>query len=229
MTDLLIGIGIGAGALIVLFVLLRMGRGKLFGSDSSVTIHQTIERMRAVGELVAFKVISRSIVTAESHPFGSFGKSWLTMFVSSKKMSVILEYHVDFKFDLRDPGFEIASRGADFGVKMPPCKYDIHVRDIKLYDEQAARVFPILLGDIAEGLGPGFSIEEKNRLIAEARTQVEQQALELSDELQSEVRSSATRTLTSIARGFGVEHIEVEFTERRIETPESVTVEGKDG
>ncbi len=209
--DYLIPALIGFAVAALIFILLR---SKLFGPNLQITIQQSIEKMRAVGELVVFKVVSRQIVTAEKHSWGAFAKQWLSGVLSTKKMAIIIEYGVDFKYDLRDPAFDARQQSENnYQLTMPPCRYDIYVRDIRFYDEQTARVLPFLLGNIGSAIGGGFSEEEKNQLLEEARTQAKQQAEELVKGFEAEVQGSARRTMESLALSFGAEKVDVQFSD----------------
>ena len=96
---------------------------------------------------------------------------------------------------------------------MPPCEYEVHIRDIRFYDEQGTKFLPWLIGDLTKGfLGGGFSEEDKNRLVDAAKGHAEKQALELINNIQSDVQKSAKTTLESISRAFGAESIEFKFT-----------------
>ncbi|HSR87745.1 MAG TPA: DUF4230 domain-containing protein, partial [Pontiella sp.] len=92
---------------------------------------------------------------------------------------------------------------------------EVHIRDIRFYDEQGSKLFPWLLPDLLNGfLGNGFSEEDKNKLVDAAKKHAEKQALELINNIQSEVQKSAKATLESISRAFGADEVEFRFTSR---------------
>ena len=109
---------------------------------------------------------------------------------------------------------EIAEKGeAAYAITMPPCDYEVHIRDIRFYDEQGSKLLPWLLPDLLNGfLSGGFSEEDKNKLVDAAKSHAEKQALELINNIQSEVQKSAKSTLESISLAFGVRNIEFKFT-----------------
>lgn len=209
MLDYLIAGVIGFGLAVAAWFAFR----RRFGAPAmTLTIRDSIERLKSVGELVVFKVVSRQIVAAESHSWGNFARQWLTALMSTKKMALIIEYGIDFKYNLRDPQFKVEEVGEGrFRLTMPPCAYQIHVRDLKFYDERNARILPWLLGDIGEAFGPGFGEEEKNKLLEEARRQAEASAQEMVRQMESEVQSSAKQTMQSLALSFGAQQATVEF------------------
>lgn len=189
-----------------------------------MSIHATVEHMKSIGQLSVFKVVTKEIVTETDHSFGEFGSKYLSWALSRKKMAMIFEFEIDFRYDLRRPEFEII--GADQGsfiIKMPPCFYEVHIRDIRFYDEQKSKFLPWLLPDLLNGfLGPGFTEEDKNRLVAAARTHAQSQAEELVQSLESEVQNSAKATLQSISRAFGASFVAFDFD---TDKPEAVAVE----
>ena len=192
---------------------------------TTITIQDSIERFKDVGELVVFKVVSRQIVTAETHSWGKFAKAWLTALMSTKKMALIIEYGIDFKYNLRDAGLSISSNDEGIThITMPPCQWELVVRDIKFYDESNARILPWLLGDIGSAIGPGFGEEEKNKLLEEARTQAQSQADDMIEQFIHEVQRSATLTMEGLARSFGNDQVEVTFTEQIDKTPHRVEI-----
>ena len=69
-------------------------------------------------------------------------------------------------------------------------------------------LMPDLLGRFFTG---GFSVEAKNKLIAETREEAKRFAGALVRKATSEAQSSATRTLDMLARSFGARSVEVEF------------------
>ncbi len=95
---------------------------------------------------------------------------------------------------------------------MPQARYDVRLKDVSFYDEQRARLLPWLLPDLVSSFLPGgFNEEDKNRLIAAARTHAENQASLLAERYRHEIESSARQTLTSITRSLGFSVTQVQF------------------
>lgn len=206
MLQLLLGLALGALlAGLAAWIWLRRPAAR-----TQVDVHSTVMQFRAVGELVVFRMVSQQIVTAESHPTGNL-RELLGWLVSSRKLALVVEYGLDFKYDLRDPAFRVDAFEDGARVVLPPLRYQPHVRDIRFYDERNARWLPFLLGDIAEAFGPRFDEKEKNRLLDAARAQAEQLALAGVADLRGEAEASARRTLEALARGFGMPSVRVEF------------------
>lgn len=178
------------------------------------TIYSTIQQLRSIGQLSVFKAVTKEIVTETDHSWGAFGKKYLSWVLSQKKMAMIFEFEIDFRYDLRSAQFQIAETGeSSYRLTLPPCQYEVHIRDIRFYDEQGSKLMPWLLPDLLNGfLGAGFSEEDKNNLVRSAKSHAEKEARKLIDSLQNEVQSSARAVLQSIGKAFGATAMEFDFT-----------------
>lgn len=177
------------------------------------SIHSTIEGMRAVGDLSVFKVYTKEIVTELDHSWGDFGKKYMDWIYSSKKMAMIFEFEIDFRYDLRTREFEIVeTTPGDYIIRMPPCFNEISIRNIEFYDEQRSRLLPWLLPDLLNGfLGKGFTEEDRNRLVLAATNHARSRATAMITNLSSKVEASAKQTLTAIGRSFGAQNLSFVF------------------
>ena len=175
--------------------------------------HVSLEGMRAVGELSVFKVITKEIVTETDYSFGEFGRKYLRWAFSQKKLAMIFEFQIDFRYDLRSPQFAIETRGDGATLKLPPVRAEISVRSLRFYDEQRSKFMPWLLPDLLNGaFGPGFSEEDKNRLLEGAAAHAQNHAHTLIDQLRPEVEASARATLLPIVHSLGVARAKIEFS-----------------
>ncbi len=213
MDGFLIGAAVGCAAAIVVALVLRK-RGKTSGPRGDVHIHPSIEQLRSVGELVVFKMITKEIVTAADHWFGQWGKRYFTWLLSEKKMAMIFEFEIDFRYDLRSRDFVIEQTGeGEYRLGMPKCFYDIHIRDVSFYDEQSSKLLPWLIPDLLNrAFGPGFSESDKNMLKEEAKQQAAHIAGDFVDKLRSEVQGSARQTLETLGKALGAESVTVDFS-----------------
>ena len=196
------------GLAIGMAVLFRRGPGR-----SVQSVHSTIEGMRAIGDLSVFKVYTKEIVTELDHSWGEFGKKYLDWIYSSKKMAMIFEFEIDFRYDLRTREFEIVETtpGA-FIIRMPPCFHQISIRNIEFYDEQRSRLLPWLLPDLLNSfLGKGFTEEDRNRLVNAATNHARERATTMIGNLANEVEASAKQTLSAIAKSFGAQTVSFVF------------------
>lgn len=212
LTTLLLSLLCGGLFAGLLLALRRAGGG---GKKSlQITATAAIEELKAIGVLSVFKAVTKEIVTARDHSLGALGKRYLEWLITSKKMAMIFEFEIDFRYDLRRPEFDIVpAADGSVVVRMPPCHHDARIRDIRFYDEQRSRLLPWLLPDLVNGfLSGGFTEEDKNRLVSAAKAHAEAQARSLIDNLQPEVQASAKATLQSLARAFGAEHVLFDFT-----------------
>ncbi len=196
------------GLVVALLALFRSRRARL-----GISIHSTIQHMRSIGHLSVFKVFTKEIVTQTDHSWGEFGAKYLSWAISGRKMAMIFEFEIDFRYDLRRPEFQIKEMAeGGYTIAMPPCLHEVHIRDIRFYDEQGSRFLPWLLPDLVSSfVGARFTEADKNRLVAAARDHAEQQASELIESLQSEVQNSPKATLQSISKAFGAEDVTLEF------------------
>ena len=179
--------------------------------------HASLEGMRAVGELSVFKVITKEIVTETDYSFGDFGRKYLRWAFSQKKLAMIFEFQIDFRYDLRSPEFAIESSTTVSGrvttLKLPPVRAEISVRSLRFYDEQRSKFLPWLLPDLLNGaFGPGFSEEDKNRLLEGAAAHAQSHAHALIEQLRPEVEASARATLLPMAHALGVKNAALTFS-----------------
>jgi len=202
----------------IIFILLWWLFFRPRGSGRQVKIYSSIEQLRSVGELVAFKMVTKEIVTASQHWFGESGKRYFQWLVSTKKMAMIFEFDIDFRYDLRSPDFKIEQKTENqYILKMPRCLYQVHIRDISFYDEQNSKFLPWLLPDLLNrAFGSGFSEEDKNQLKEEAKNQAAQLAEGVVNKLQSEVENSARQTLETLTKSLGIEKVKIDFSQSKI-------------
>ena len=127
--------------------------------------------MRAVGELGVFRIMTKEIITASDHGLGDFGKRYLSWLLSSKRITLVIEFDVDFRYDLNDPVFRVDPTGeAEYRITLPPCQHRVLIRDMRIHSEDRAELLPWLMPDlVGRFFTGGFSVEAKNKLIAETR------------------------------------------------------------
>ncbi len=202
----------------ILFILLWWLLLRPRGTGKEIRVYSSLEQLRSVGELVVFKLVTKEIVTASQHWFGDIGKRYFQWLVSTKKMAMIFEFDIDFRYDLRSPDFKIEKLDENkYLLKMPRCLYEVHIRDISFYDEQNSKFLPWLLPDLLNrAFGSGFSEEDKNQLKEEAKNQAAQLAEGVVNKLQSEVENSARQTLTTLAKSLGIQKVDIDFSQSKI-------------
>lgn len=214
-------------ASVLAVVIVRAIRRRAGGSKGrETTVHSSIQQLRAIGQLSVFKVLTKEIVTEVDHSWGEIGKKYLSWILTKKKMAMIFEFAIDFRYDLRSGDFQIIEEPeGGYLLRMPPCVHETGIRDIQFYDEQKSRLVPWLLPDLLNTLFvDGFSEQDKNRLKDAAKRAAESQAESMIAGLCPDVERSAEQTLRSLARAFGVNDIRFEFLPAGQKAPEAEAV-----
>lgn len=213
LTGAILGFAIAA---VLVFAWRTKTKAKKQGPKSR--IYSSIDDLRSVGELVVFKIVTKEIVTATEHWFGEWGTKYLQWLASTKKMALIFEFDINFRYDLKSQDFVIqAEGGGDYRLRMPKCFYDIYIRDINFYDEQNAKFLPWLVPDLLNrAFGTGFDENTKNRLKEEAKQQAGRMAKDFVEKMQSEVQNSAKQTLEVLGKSFGAKAVMVDFSDSEL-------------
>ncbi len=206
---IMLAVGIGLGLLI---------RRRSTRSTARTELRSELLDLRAIGELSVFRVVTKDILTHTDHGFGEFGRRYLKWAFSQKKLAMVFEFEMDFRFDLRDPALKletgvITPQGGRFAhLTLPACRCTVLLRDLSFYDEQRARLLPWLLPDLLNGFLPtGFSEADKNQLIASARQHAQNQAGMMLERYRRDIESSATQTLVPILKSLGAREVTVNF------------------
>jgi hypothetical protein len=218
------------------FLLLGFGGGWAWRAarrqpPRELVVRSSIDELRAIGELSVFKAVSKDLITHSDHTFGEFGRKYLSWAFTKKKLAMVFEFEMDFRFDLRSESFRIqaivpavdAAAASDLPpappralIELPPCKVEVSIKDLAFYDEQRSRLLPWLLPDLLQGFFDGrFSEDDKNRLIGAARAHAMSQAQGLAERYRAQVERSAYTTLAMLVRPLGYPTIEVRFAQRQ--------------
>ncbi len=209
-------IGFGGGVLVVgvAMVVWRLARRKNRNrAPSTVSFQSFVTSMRAVGELSVFRIMTKEVITASDHWFGEFGRKYLNWLLSSQRITLVIEFDIDFRYDLTDPDFKVdMSDERHVCFVLPPCRHEVLIRNMHIHSEDKAELLPWLMPDLlGRFFTGGFSVEAKNKLIGETRTQASRFAGDLVQKVDVEATASARRTLTMLAQGLGAEQVDFEF------------------
>ncbi len=187
----------------------RGGRGRA----PAATVESFVTSMRAVGELSVFRVMTKEVISASEHWLGEFGKRYLGWLLSSQRMTLILEFDIDFRYDLTDPAFRVERDGPDaYRLILPPCRHEVLIRDMRIHSEDKPELLPWLMPDLlGRFFTGGFSVEAKNKLIAETRQESRRFAAALVQKANAEAQASAARTLTTLGQALGARQISCVF------------------
>ncbi len=212
------GFLIGLGAVLLaagVWKLARLGRRKKSAPPAPRVSHESfITSMKAVGELNVFRIMTKEVITASDHWLGEFGQKYLNWLLSGQRITLVIEFDVDFRYDLSDPAFRIMARSEDrFLVTLPPCRHEVRIRDLRIHSEDSNKLLPWLMPDVLNRFFTGgFSVEAKNKLISETRQQASRFAGELVQRTTAEAQRSATLTLGMLAQGLGAQGVDFDFT-----------------
>lgn len=217
MGDVLIGFGGGLAVALTAVFTWRLARGrrrKSAAGKPTLEIQHFTTSMRAVGELSVFRVMTKEVITASDHWLGEFGKKYLQWLLSSRRITLIIEFDIDFRYDLEDPAFRIDRLGENgVGFTLPSCRHEVLIRDLRVHSEDQTEILPWLMPEMLNRFfSGGFSPEAKNRLIQETRQQATRFAGGLVSKAMQEAQASAQRTLTTLAQGLGAREVSFEFT-----------------
>ncbi len=188
----------------------RRGRKK---EAEVVSRESFITSMRAMGELNAFRIMTKEVITASDHWFGEFGRKYLKWLLSEQRITLVIEFDVDFRYDLNDPLFSIDRRAdGEFLLTMPACRHEVRIRDMHIHSEDKTELMPWLMPEVlGRVFTGGFSVEAKNKLIAETKNQASVFAGELVKRTTAEAQRSAAGTLSRLALGLGAGRVDFEF------------------
>jgi len=217
MQSFLNGFIVGLGAVLLSFAIWRLARRgrKPAASSAAPRIEHFVTHMQSIGELSVYRVMTKEIISASEHWFGDFGRKYLNWLLSEQRITLIMEFDVDFRFDLTDPAFRCERIGpGSCRVTLPPCRHEVMVRDMRIHSEDKTELMPWLVPDlVGRFFTGGFSVDAKNQLIAESRQESRRYAAELVGRVQKEAQASSIRSLGSMTRGFGMENVEFLFLE----------------
>lgn len=212
METFLVGLVIGIGATAFFWLSMRRKRSPRTAGPTHV-IQSFVTQARAVAELSVYRIRTKEIITASDHWLGEFGKKYLTWLFSKKHMTMIFEFVVDFRYNLTSPDFDVeAGDRGECRITVPAPNHEVQIVDMLVHSEGKTELLPWLMPDLLERVFTGnSSVEEKNRLIAEAKQEAHRLAARLVAEYQRDAQNSASRTLETMARGFGLEDLTIHF------------------
>lgn len=214
MESFLFGIVIGVvlPTLFYISVIRRRARGKALARPTR-EVHSFVTGLRAVGDLSVFRARTKEIITASDHWFGEFGKKYMSWLLSTKQMTMIFEFDVDFRYNLLSQKLEVTGEPSGaYYITLPPCHHEVRIIDMRVHSEGKTEFLPWLMPDlVGRFLTGGFSVEAKNQLIVEAKEEAARLASGLVAAAQADAQNSARKTLEVVARGFGVDQIAIHF------------------
>ena len=217
MQNILTGVLIGlvlALAVGITWKLARRGRGRK-RTPAAPTIESFVTGMRALGELSVFRIMTKEVISSRNHWFGEFGKKYLNWLLSEERITLIMEFDVEFRYDLTDSACRVERFGAEsFRITLPPCRHEVFLRDMRIHSEDKPELLPWLMPDlVGRFFTGGFSVDAKNRLIEETRQESKRFAADLVRKVEAEAQNSAVRTLSTLVKGLGNPRVDFVFTD----------------
>ncbi len=193
----------------------RRGSNKASNKVAETITHESfITSMQAVGELSVFRIMTKEVITASDHWFGEFGQKYLNWLLSSQRITLVIEFDVDFRYDLNSPEFHITTlEEGSFHINMPPCRHEVLIRDMRIHSDDKTELLPWLMPEvIGRVFTGGFSVDAKNKLIQETRLQATHLAGDLVKRTTGEAEKSASQTLSMLALGLGAAKVDFDYT-----------------
>jgi len=182
--------------------------------SARVNRFSSLEKIRSIGELSVLRIFTKEIVAQEDHVLGNFGRKYLQPIITNKKIVMIFDFVINCSYDLKSNAFGIERTSDGVTITLPAPRYDVNIRNITFYDEQRSQILPFLLPGILQNvLGGGFSVDDKNRIIEEAKNVIREKAMQLVGDMKSDIESSARNTLERIAFSCLNEEVEIFFRE----------------
>lgn len=178
-------------AFLATFFIIKKG---VFQQKYNTNVHVSLERIREVGELSVLTAYIKEVVTM------STGDDFFT---STGKIILICGFEIEFRYDLKK--VRISNSDEKSTILLPPHFIKVIPKETQFYDERKSSflgVWPI-----------DFKVEERNRLLHEAREKAVEQAGVLQGDLQERVRASAKSTLSTLAEAFGAPNVSFAFEE----------------
>jgi hypothetical protein len=153
-----------------------------------------VESIKEVGDLVALAAVFKDVGSHTDQ------QSW---WVSQRKLLVICEFEMQYRFDLRRVTVE--HRGQQQVVRLPPCHIKTFYKDIMFYDEQEGRVLHWV--PVIESILPRLriSVEERNEFIAKAKENAQKAARGDDAALLAKAEDFAIKTLQSLIRALDLD------------------------
>jgi hypothetical protein len=161
---------------------------------SQTNVHISLERICEVGELSVLTAYIKEVVTM------STGES---LFSSTGRIILICGFEIEFRYDLKKD--KISNSDEKTTILLPPHFIKVIPKETQFYDERKSSFLGIWPVD--------FRVEERNKLLRDAREKAVEQAGVLQGDLQERVRATAKSTLSTLADAFGAPNVNFAFEE----------------
>jgi hypothetical protein len=180
--------------------------------DSTKSEHrQVLQGIQEMGDLVSLSAVMKDIGTITEPP------KWYK--ARSKKMMLICEFELEYRFNLRDAQFLDASDGT-VTLQLPPCRVKNSLLDVVIYDEQDGEYLPWPYDGLIKDT---ITTAERNRMLREAKQNAMSAANNIDTQMLSRAEHSAKKTLQILAKAIGLkEELDVQFRDASESVRENV-------
>lgn len=180
------------------------------GSSTKSEHRQVLQGIQEMGDLVSLSAVMKDIATSAEPP------KWYK--VRSKKMMLICEFELEYRFNLRDAQLLDASNGT-VTLQLPPCRVKNSLLDVVIYDEQDGQYLPWPYDVITDRI----TTAERNHMLQEAKQNAVAAAKNIDTQMLSRAEHSAKKTLQILAKAIGLkDDLNVQFRDASESVRENV-------
>lgn len=186
------------GALVVVLAAIAfVGYRSRSSSKSDTRVSISLERIRSIGELAVMSCYIKEVVDKSIHSDSKIR--------TTGKALLICSYTVEFYYDMKRVRVSLDAATGQTTVTMPPHARKLTDSTVRFYHEEKSAIFGIFNSDI--------DVDERNRMMASAKIEVESFADKLMVELEPKIRESAELTVTRLAEAFGRSGLKFTFND----------------
>lgn len=164
-----------------------------------------------MGDLVSLSAVMKDIGTITEPP------KWYK--ARSKKMMLICEFELEYRFNLRDAQLLDAGNGT-VTLQLPPCRVKNSLLDVVIYDEQDGEYLPWPYDGLIKDR---ITTAERNQMLQEAKQNAMAAAKNIDTQMLSRAEHSAKKTLQILAKAIGLkDELDVQFRDASESVRENV-------
>ena len=183
----------------------------LRGGSTKSEHRQVLQGIQEMGDLVSLSAVMKDIGTVTEPP------KWYKS--RGKKMMIICEFELEYRFNLREAELLDAANGS-ITLQLPPCRVKNSLLNVVIYDEQDGEYLPWPYDSLIKDR---ITTAERNQMLREARQNAMAAANSIDTQMLSRAEHSAKKTLQILAKAIGLrEELDVQFRDASESVRESV-------